>query len=226
MISVIELRVIPIRQKYNLQIMVKSRNVAMSLKIVLLAAIFLFFANPVLAINENVLEPQSTVCIGLKSFKNMEELVYQIYTNLDTDCLFKMEPRELADIWQIPIIIVYKNGDFSRERRPASLGAHDHLHFAVYETDGDPYIDYFRIVPANGVSVDSDPFFPGKDYLGLLPKPLICGHTFKNLVWPNSNKTRMMFLTGGGEIGNVQMITVADFVFLDKFENCYYDTKK
>ena len=43
-------------------------------------------------------------CRGLKPFNNLDELLYQFYINLDSDCLFKMPVAELEKIWNIRIL--------------------------------------------------------------------------------------------------------------------------
>lgn len=42
-------------------------------------------------------------CRGLKPYKDIEDLLYQIYINLDSDCLFVMPIQELDEIWDTDI---------------------------------------------------------------------------------------------------------------------------
>ena len=43
-------------------------------------------------------------CRGLKPFNNLEELLYQVYINLDSECLLKMPVAELEEKWGIKIL--------------------------------------------------------------------------------------------------------------------------
>ena len=57
---------------------------------------------------ENVPHKGETICKELKPFNNLDELLYQFYVNLVSDCLFDMPVEELQTIWHIQI--------FARER--------------------------------------------------------------------------------------------------------------
>lgn len=48
-------------------------------------------------------------CKGLKPFNNIDELLYQFYINLDSDCLFETPAEELEKIWDTKILSFYKN---------------------------------------------------------------------------------------------------------------------
>jgi hypothetical protein len=43
------------------------------------------------------------MCKDLKPFNNLDELLYQFYINLNSECLFKMSAAELEKIWGIKI---------------------------------------------------------------------------------------------------------------------------
>ena len=47
---------------------------------------------------------KSAPCKDLKPFKNLDELLYQFYINLDSDCLFTMPVAELEKVWGIKIL--------------------------------------------------------------------------------------------------------------------------
>ncbi|SOD69056.1 hypothetical protein SAMN02746062_01507 [Alysiella filiformis DSM 16848] len=42
-------------------------------------------------------------CQNLKKIKDIDDLLYQMHSNLDGDCLFKIPSKKLAKIWGIPI---------------------------------------------------------------------------------------------------------------------------
>ena len=44
------------------------------------------------------------VCIGLRPYNNLDELLYQIYINLGSDCLFTMPVSQLEQIWDTKIL--------------------------------------------------------------------------------------------------------------------------
>lgn len=47
---------------------------------------------------------EENTCTGLKKVNNLDELLYQIYTNLDSDCLFTMPLNELEKVWGTKIL--------------------------------------------------------------------------------------------------------------------------
>jgi len=46
---------------------------------------------------------ENVPCRGLKPPNNVDEMLYQFYINLDSDCLFKMTVQELEKIWGLEI---------------------------------------------------------------------------------------------------------------------------
>jgi hypothetical protein len=53
---------------------------------------------------EAISAAQAAPCKGLKPYNNLDELLYQFYINLDSDCLFMMSTTELEKIWGITIL--------------------------------------------------------------------------------------------------------------------------
>lgn len=47
---------------------------------------------------------EENMCTGLKKVNNVDELLYQMYINLDSDCLFTMPLEELEEIWGFKIL--------------------------------------------------------------------------------------------------------------------------
>lgn len=62
----------------------------------------LLCANPAFAKSETNVNPYQN-CQNLKKIKDIDDLLYQMHSNLDGDCLFKMPSKKLAKIWGIPI---------------------------------------------------------------------------------------------------------------------------
>ena len=78
------------------------------LNILLLAMVCLIWAAPANAFAEEgaTANPEiATVpCKGLKPYNNLDELLYQFYINLESDCLFEMPVEELEKVWGIKIL--------------------------------------------------------------------------------------------------------------------------
>ncbi|MDR2947148.1 MAG: hypothetical protein LBV79_10450 [Candidatus Adiutrix sp.] len=53
---------------------------------------------------EAISAAQAAPCKGLKPYNNIDELLYQFYINLDSDCLFEMSTAELEEAWGIKIL--------------------------------------------------------------------------------------------------------------------------
>ncbi|MDR2945795.1 MAG: hypothetical protein LBV79_03510 [Candidatus Adiutrix sp.] len=47
---------------------------------------------------------QTAPCKGLKPYNNIDELLYQFYINLDSECIFEMPLEELEKIWGVKIL--------------------------------------------------------------------------------------------------------------------------
>ena len=84
----------------------REANLFFKLSVIpLLASALLFFAVPMRAeAEETVNDMKSGLCKGLQPFNNLNELLYQLYINLDSDCLFEMPVEELEKAWGIKIL--------------------------------------------------------------------------------------------------------------------------
>ena len=75
-------------------------------EILLFMAVFSFWASfPALA-EEVAPDPKTAPCKGLKPYNNLDELLYQFYINLDSDCLFTMPVEELEKAWDTKIYYI------------------------------------------------------------------------------------------------------------------------
>ena len=74
---------------------------------------------------EVVENDRNAPCRGLRPYKDIEDLLYQFYINLDSDCLFTMSLKELEEIWDTEIW----GYEFGSERKK-NLSYEDHLEFA------------------------------------------------------------------------------------------------
>ena len=77
-------------------------------KITLVMATLLLCSIPAIAVAEEspaaAADPRTAPCKGLKPFNNLDELLYQFYINLDSDCLFEISTKELEEVWNIKIL--------------------------------------------------------------------------------------------------------------------------
>lgn len=53
--------------------------------------------------------PTNHHCQNLSKITDIDDLLYQMYSNIDSQCLFKMDTQELEKIWGIPIFDYVKN---------------------------------------------------------------------------------------------------------------------
>lgn len=196
-------------------------------RMLLIIAILLLFPTLATAEVQDTIptpDPKTAPCIGLKPFKNIDELLYQIYSNLESDCLFKMDPRKLAEIWQIPSITFmdrHKSPVYSDERKSNTDYFNSDLVLEVAEVDGDSDIDYIiiRLDYDNGAGEKG--LFSTNKYPKLVPAPLLCGNIYQHWCWFGSDKTRVLLLSGGD--GMIQRIRVVEYMPYSFFENCRSD---
>lgn len=66
-----------------------------------------FSGSPVFAQTKKRMTPTNHHCQNFKKINDVDDLLYQMYRNLDSDCLFKMPVEELSAIWGIPIFDFY-----------------------------------------------------------------------------------------------------------------------
>ena len=150
--------------------------------IMLLVVTLLFCVVPAVAEEAVSTTPdvKSAPCKDLKPFKNIDELLYQLYINLDSDCLFTMPVAELEKIWGIKIL--------STETLKPGQNYNDIRNSAVFR--GKPYEsekDAFYVeIPRHNISKASSirismteeyrkrygSLFPYGNYPKLIPDPL------------------------------------------------------
>lgn len=172
---------------------------------------------------EVAFDAKSAPCKGLKAFNNLDELLYQLHINLESDCLYKMDPKELAKIWRIPTIIHSNTrGSLIEERAPAE-GDHDYLRLNVFKKDDGPIINQISIQTNYSKGSANHSFTNVLEHLKLPPEQLVCVKPMPHLAWFSSDKTRvMLLLVGDGQMTYILMFESMPLTF---FENCYsYDS--
>lgn len=174
----------------------------------------LAFPSPLIADDEKIgpalTEIKSTPCQGLRPFKNIDELLYQFYINLDSDCLFTTPVEELERIWQIDIEphlglplkqLKRTRNDFSITTSHAQDGTLRGFYVEATEEYLDKYGSIFpdgkfpRILPKplekyGGSTAAGCIRIPKQPYYGKKTNEI--GHKF--YYWLNSDQTRIMTL--------------------------------
>lgn len=118
-------------------------------------------------------------CRGLKPINNLDELLYQFYINLDSDCLFKMSAEELEKIWDIEILVT---GFIKPEEYPCLRESSD-FNKKPYRSEKDafsleirhqahtPDINEFQIVITSEYYEKHATLFPDGRFPKYLPEP-------------------------------------------------------
>lgn len=65
--------------------------------------------------------PQQPDCNRLYPVRSADDLIKQLYENLESGCLLDMKPEELAEKWQLPY---YPKDDFFQEKDKTGSGAY------------------------------------------------------------------------------------------------------
>ena len=111
----------------------------------------------------------SAPCKGLKPYNNLDELLYQFYINLESDCLFEMPIDELEEAWGIKIL-------------SSGLIFDSNFYYKPYKSEKDAF--YVSISNRGGGMIDFkinitkdyyDKFatlFPDGNFPKLLPEPI------------------------------------------------------
>jgi hypothetical protein len=180
------------------------------------------FSIPVVAADnetgQTITEDKKIPCRGLKPFNDIDELLYQFYINLDSDCLFKMPLEELEAIWQINIVSNAKRDPEYlkkiKERSDVKKEYNEAFYVAAYhDKDGD--LTEFRISITESYLNLYGTLFINGHFSKLLPRPLktfrqgvpkYCKPSPNNPVdstssrenfvyyWLNSDQTRLIYL--------------------------------
>lgn len=106
-------------------------------------------------------------CRGLKPINNLDELLYQIYINLDSDCLYDMSASELEKIWDIKILSSERAEGYAK----AELRGSSEFREKPYGSEKDAFfveIDHSSAGPANIFEIKITTEY-GKKYGSLFP---------------------------------------------------------
>lgn len=167
------------------------------------------------------LNAKTTPCQGLRPFNNLDDLLYQFYLNLESDCLFEMSVAELEKAWETKILSVERL-DFKQEAYQLRNG--EVFFNKPYMSPKDAF--YIEIEPDWGFNkrfaikitkeyaAKHSSLYPGQKLPELLPEPIItispqlmgtAPRTIEELVvkkpspfqytWYNSDKTRQISFT-------------------------------
>jgi len=111
-------------------------------KIIMVMAALLLWSVPAASTAEESLpaatDPRTAPCKGLKPYNNLDELLYQFYINLDSDCLFEMSVEELEKIWGVKILYL-KRLQLGQPPTPTELRESSDFENRPYETEKDAF---------------------------------------------------------------------------------------
>ncbi|MDL2260248.1 hypothetical protein LJB99_05175 [Deltaproteobacteria bacterium OttesenSCG-928-K17] len=161
---------------------------------------------------------KSAPCKGLKPFNNLDELLYQVYINFDSDCLFKMPVEDLEKAWGTGIYSFERDGLSRAKNRP-----YESEKYGFYiEAPASTYMPMkFQINITDDYYGKHHTLFPDGKYPSLLPQPIsykdvatifmnqedshqpqpaIIGEykdmPYRRYYWVNADKTQMLQLHG------------------------------
>lgn len=159
-------------------------------------------------------------CRGLGPYNNIDELLYQFYINLDSDCLFKMPVEELEKIWNTKILSearaqigekryqIRKSADF---RNKAYKSEKDAFYMETYKSE-DTGLNTFNLYPTEFFAKNYGSFYNDNSLPGLLPMPLKGPYITSSgqcrevsYYWPSSDKTRGISLSGCSGLNTIGM---------------------
>ena len=139
---------------------------------------------------------ETAPCKGLKPFNNIDELLYQFYINMESDCLFEMSVEELEKVWGIKILDqkdgpptqeyydLIKGADF---RGKPYLSAQDAFYVRISRKHKDEKkVSGFFIQMTDYYFERYGSLFPPDSPPQLLPPPL----EDLGLSWPNNKNKR------------------------------------
>jgi len=192
------------------------RSFILSVKL-LLAAALLFHSVPADAEESqpsSAPTAETTPCKGLKPYNNIDELLYQFYINLESDCLFEMSVAELEEAWGIKIL----DDERARPKNFYPLSETEFLNkpykaekdaFYIERTTFDPHyietgamhpINKFRLKPTNEYYEKHGPIFPGEELPKLLPSSNGSTNELYKYFYMNSDGARVIQITTKGEV--------------------------
>ena len=123
---------------------------------------------------------EESMCKGLKPFSNLDELLYQFYINLDSDCLFTMPVAELEKVWNIKILsqdcleagqyLYQLRGSIDFDNKPYK-SEKDAFFVEVSHRHNTPNLNEFRIIITKEYKDRYTTLFPDGNYPKFLPDP-------------------------------------------------------
>ena len=152
-------------------------------KILLFLAAFSFWAASPAVAEEAGPDPKTAPCKGLKPYNNLDELLYQFYINLDSECLFEMPLEDLEKIWDTKIFSYdrLREGVYLPYDRLEEIRKIPGFYNKPYKTEKDAfYIEHsnwihvaFSIVITKEYYEKYATLFPDGNLPKLLPEPII-----------------------------------------------------
>lgn len=187
----------------------------------LIAVLLLYFV-PATAVAEEsasaVADPKTALCKGLKPFTNLDELLYQIYINMESDCLFNMPVEELEKAWGTRMAAYPRDKGLMSDYRPfesekygfyikaPSKGVRGQDSFKIFITE--EYYDKYHTLFPDGKfpsllpppRIYNNPDILISPQIPPPPQPAVLGEyrnlPYMNYQWVNSRKTQVIELYG------------------------------
>ena len=155
----------------------------------LLAMVCLILAAPANVFAEESVtanpEAVTNTCKGLKPYNNLDELLYQFYINLDSDCLYEMPEEELEKIWDTKILsnkrvkrgegslnFLRTTSDFQNKPYNAEKDAF-YIEIKSSRIVGNSHLNQFDIIVTTEYFEKHATLFPEGNFPKLLPEPII-----------------------------------------------------
>jgi len=188
----------------------------------LLAAALALCAVQAAAAEEAVPNPKTAPCKGLKPYNNIDELLYQFYINIDSDCLFKMPIEELEKIWDTKILVpvdlegrFHRTYDASEFRNKPYRTERDGFYITALR-GGRPGYNQFWIRLTSEYGPKSGGLYASGEYPKFLPKP--DWPIFDATFFYNADRTReIMLITPSTNVGlgGVSEIIIYNYIAHD-----------
>lgn len=152
-------------------------------RLLFIAALLLGSVPATAAAEEAISEAKTAPCKGLKPYNNLDELLYQFYINMESDCLFEMPTEELEKIWGITIYSYDKSNSeryfFNKlKEEAASSSSTPRPHkpekedfFVVVTQSKENQTTAFEIRIAENYKEQHGAFFPDGNFPSFHPQP-------------------------------------------------------
>ncbi|MDL2260250.1 hypothetical protein LJB99_05185 [Deltaproteobacteria bacterium OttesenSCG-928-K17] len=168
-------------------------------------------ALPAKAVSDVEAALKTAPCKGLKPYNNVDELLYQFYINLDSDCLFEMPVDELEKVWDTKILYQkegmspeeYKelrNGPDFRNKPYSSSKDAFYVEVSKEYKGKNSTTEFYINMTACYAALYNGSLFSPNEPPQLLPLPLEASDRGPGLSWPSNINTRKIYCLFSSEM--------------------------